>query len=383
MRKLVLAGAAAALCGCQGVSDYMERKTDYRSSGPARKLPPLEVPPDLTSPERDGRYVVPEQQTTKSTATFSDYQAGRTEQPGTRPAGAGAVLPTFDSMKVERAGTTRWLVVQAQPEQIWPVLKAFWKENGFEIELERPEAGVMETQWAENRAKIPVDRVSRAISRISGRLYSTGELDKFRTRLERSPDGAGTEVYISHRGVEEVQDTGATQGTTSVAPTVWQPRAVDPGLEAEFLQRLMVKLGAQEEKAKALATASGQPQFRAEIRKGVDGGELLQVYEPFDRAWRRVGLALDRVGFTVEDRDRQKGLYFVRYADPESAKDERGVFARIFSFGSDAKLKAEQYRVQVTQAGTESRVNVLNKDGAADASKTASRILSLLHEQLR
>ena len=383
MRKLVLAGAAAALCGCQGVSDYMERKTDYRSSGPARKLPPLEVPPDLTSPERDGRYVVPEQQTTKSTATFSDYQAGRSDQPGTRPAGAAAVLPAFDSMKVERAGTTRWLVVQAQPEQIWPVLKAFWKENGFELELERPEVGVMETQWAENRAKIPVDGVSRVLSRIAGRLYSTGELDKFRTRLERSPDGAGTEVYISHRGVEEVHDTGATQGTTTVAPTVWQPRAVDPGLEAEFLQRLMVKLGAQEDKAKALATASGQPQFRAELRKGIDGGELLQVYEPFDRAWRRVGLALDRVGFTVEDRDRQKGLYFVRYADPESAKDERGVFARIFSFGSDAKLKAEQYRVQVTQAGTESQVNVLNKDGAADASKTASRILSLLHEQLR
>ena len=383
MRKLVVAAAAAALCGCQGVSDYMERKTDYRSSGPAQKLPPLEVPPDLTSPERDGRYVVPEQQTAKSTATFSDYQAGRSEQPGARPAEASAVLPTFDSMKVERAGTTRWLVVQAQPEQIWPVLKAFWKENGFELELERPETGVMETQWAENRAKIPLDGVSRLISRIGGRLYSTGELDKFRTRLERSPEGAGTEVYISHRGVEEVQESTANLGTTSVAPTVWQPRAVDPGLEAEFLQRLMVKLGAQEDKAKALATASGQPQYRAEIRKGVDGGELLQVYEPFDRAWRRVGLALDRVGFTVEDRDRQKGLYFVRYADPENAKDERGVFARIFSFGSDAKLKAERYRVQVTQAGTESQVNVLNRDGAADASKTASRILSLLHEQLR
>jgi outer membrane protein assembly factor BamC len=383
MRGLVLAGAAALLCGCQTVSDYMERKADYRSSGPARTLPPLEVPPDLTSPERDGRYVVPEQQTSKSTATFSGYQAERRDRAaGTPVPGRTPVLPTFDSMKVERAGTTRWLVVQAAPEQLWPILKEFWKESGFELELERPETGVMETQWAENRAKIPLDPVRRIIGRIADRAYSSGELDKFRTRLERSPDGAGTEIYISHRGIEEVQEATANLGTTSVAPTVWQPRAVDAGLEAEFLQRLMIKLGAQEDKAKALASSSDRPEYRAEIRKGVDGGQLLQVYEPFDRAWRRVGLALDRVGFTVEDRDRQKGLYFVRYADPAKAKDERGFFARIFSSES-AKLKTEQYRVQVTQAGTETQVNVLNKDGTAEASQTASRILALLHEQLK
>ena len=382
MRKVLLVGAAALLCGCQAVSDYFDRKTDYRSSGPARTLPPLEVPPDLTTPERDGRYVVPEQQTAKSSATFSEYQAGRREGAAATPRAGAAILPAFDSMKVERAGTQRWLVVDAPPEKLWPVLKAFWKENGFELELELPEIGIMETQWAENRAKIPLDPVRRIIGRAFDRAYSTGELDKFRTRLERSPDGAGTEVYISHRGIEEVLESTRSLGTTEVGPTTWQPRPIDPGLEAEFLQRLMVKLGAQEEKAKQLA-ATGQPEFRAELRKGVDGRELLQLFEPFDRAWRRVGLALDRVGFTVEDRDRQKGLYFVRYADPAKAKDERGWFARIFSSDSGAKLKAEQYQVQVTQAGTASQVNVLNKDGSAEASQTASRILSLLHEQLK
>ena len=35
-----------------------------------------------------------------------------------------------------------------------------------------------------------------------------------------------------------------------------------------------------------------------------------------DRAWRRVG-ALDRVGFTVEDRDPLRRVYYVRYVDPE------------------------------------------------------------------
>jgi outer membrane protein assembly factor BamC len=381
MRKALLAGAAALLCGCQSISDYVDRKTDYRSSGPARSLPPLEVPPDLTTPERDGRYVVPEQQTAKSSATFSEYQAERREGGAATPRAGATILPSFDSMKVERAGTQRWLVVDATPERLWPLLKAFWKENGFELELELPEIGVMETQWAENRAKIPLDPVRRIIGRAFDRAYSTGELDKFRTRLERSPDGAGTEVYISHRGIQEVLESTRSLGTTDVGPTVWQPRPIDPGLEAEFLQRLMVKLGAQEDRAKQLAE-TGQSEFRAELRKGVDGREALQLFEPFDRAWRRVGLALDRVGFTVEDRDRQKGLYFVRYADPANAKDERGFLARFFTPDA-SKVKAEQYQVQVTQAGTASQVNVLNKDGNAEASKTASRILSLLHEQLR
>ena len=164
---------------------------------------------------------------------------------------------------------------------------------------------------------------------------------------------------------------------------MWQPRNPDPGLEAEFLRRLMVRLGAQEEKAKQLAAAPQSVEKKAEL-----SGGALKVFEPFDRAWRRVGLALDRVGFTVEDRDRQKGLYFVRYADPESEMDrkdgERGLLSRLFDFGSkDSNVKAEQFRVQVREDATASQVNVLGKDGRADSSKTAQRILSLLHEQLK
>jgi outer membrane protein assembly factor BamC len=177
-----------------------------------------------------------------------------------------------------------------------------------------------------------------------------------------------------------------TREATSSTPgqTAWQPRPSDPELEAEFLRRLMVKLGSPTERAKQLA-AAGQPQQRAEIVKSNDGTERLQVYEQFDRAWRRVGLALDRVGFTVEDRDRQKGLYFVRYADPESEmKDkDKGLIGRLFSWGSDSKVKPEQYRVQVSPDASTSQVYVLNKEGAVERSKTSQRILSLLHEQLK
>ncbi len=382
MRRAALAlAAAAALGGCSTATDILEgRKVDYKSAG---ALPPLEVPPDLTTPARDNRYVVPE--TGKGAATLSGFQAERAQQ--AKLGGSTTVLPAVDKMRIERSGSQRWLVVQENPEKLWPLVKDFWRENGFLVSLELPEAGVLETDWAENRAKLPQDFIRSTIGRVLDQVYSTSERDKFRTRLERGSDGA-TEIYVSHRGMIEVY-SGQGQSVNTVGGTVWQPRPPDPELEAEFLRRLMVRLGAQEDKAKQLTAAAGTQESRAAIKKGIDGRDMLQVFEPFDRAWRRIGLALDRVGFTVEDRDRQKGLYFVRYADPEAEMDRKnqekeGLLGKLaFWRSTDVKVKAEQYRVQVKQTSDASEVLILNKDGGADTSQTTRRILSLLHEQLK
>src|SRR3954454_19705163 len=363
MQKRVAVFASVLLLGgCSGVNDWMEGKVEYKS---AAALPPLEVPPDLTSPARDNRYIVPE--TGKSTATLSNYEAERRDA---KPATASAtLLPQPEHMRIERAGAQRWLVVDEAPEKLWPLVREFWQENGFLIKLDLPELGVMETEWAESRARLPQGGVRGLLSKALDSFYSTSERDKYRTRLDRAADGKSTEIYVSHRGMVEVYTTMRDPQSNAPGDTRWQPREPDPELEAEFLRRLMLRLGAQEEKARVQTASAVPSQQRAEIRKGLKGEELLEVFEPFDRVWRRVGLALDRVGFTVEDRDRQKGVYFVRYADPDTEKDTRGVLTRWFS--SDSKVKAEQYRVQISQSGTASQVNVLNKDGAADSSKTA------------
>ena len=375
MRRLAVF-AAVALAACS--TDMFDSKVDYKNSG---QLPPLEIPPDLTAPARDGRFAMPE---SRQSATLSGYQQERKEQG--RP-GTTGLLPQVEGVRFERTGSERWLVVQEPPDRVWPVVREFWQERGFLIRTEAPEAGIMETDWAENRANLPQDFIRGLLGRFAEQVYSTAERDKFRTRLEPTADGKGTEIYISHRGMQEVYTMSPNRSEGQTGQTYWQPRPSDPGLESEFLRRLMVRLGTPEERAKvATATASRLPPNRAEIVKSSNGTQLLQVNEPFDRAWRRVGIALDRVGFTVEDRDRQNGLYFVRYADPESdmqRKDaERGFLSRIFG-GSDPKVKAEQYRVQVTQEKELSTVHVLNKDGGADASGTAQRILALLHEQLK
>jgi len=374
-RWWVLAGVLL-LGGCSSFSDWVEGdRTQYKT---AATLPPLEVPPDLTAPTRDNRYVIPEN--ARSSTTLSGYQAERGRD--TKPVGptGTSVLPPIERMRVERAGGQRWLVVDEPPEKLWPVVKDFWQESGFLLKMDAPAIGVMETEWAEIRNRVPESGIRGFLGRTLDYAYSSSERDKYRTRLERTADGKGTEIYVSHRGMVEVYTTSGDPSTGAMGDSRWQPRAPDPGLEAEYLRRLMVRLGAQDEKARSLV-ANPESDTRAEIKKGVDGLDKLEVPEPFDRVWRRVGLALDRVGFTVEDRDRAKGIYFVRYADPELEKDPRGVLTRLFS--NEGKVKAEQYRVQITQAGTSSEVNVLNKDGNVDKSRTAQRILALLHEQLK
>lgn len=371
-KPFYLLAISVVLAGCSSMS-IETKKIDYKSAG---KLPPLEIPPDLTSPNRDERYAVPDI-SPRGTATFSAYSSERT---GTKEAAAQEVLPQIDKMRVERAGSQRWLVVSGTPDKVWPTLKEFWQELGFIVNLELPDAGIMETDWAENRAKLPQDMIRATLGKFLDQVYSTPERDKFRTRLEKGAEEGTTEIYISHRGMYEVY------ANESQDRTVWQPRPADPELEAEMLRRLMVRLGTEENRSKTLMAAESRKEERAKLIRPAGGAGSLQLQEAFDRSWRRVGLALDRVGFTVEDRDRTKGLYFVRYVDPEtgSTKKSDGGFLSKLKFWDSGKPAAnQQFRILVEGDGGESTVKILTREGGVDNTETARKILSLLHDQLK
>jgi len=369
---LTLSLLVAATAGCSLLPDT--RKIDYKSTG---KAPTLEVPPDLSQVSRDERFLVPDA-AGKGSATYSAYSADRS--PGAL-AQNSVVLPQVDKIRVERSGNQRWLVVAQPADKLWDTVKDFWQETGFIVNIERPDAGVMETDWAENRAKIGQDFIRNTLGGLLDTLYSTGERDKFRTRFEPGSESGTTDVFISHRGMEEVYTSSAKDDTR------WQPRQPDAELEAEMLRRLMVRLGSDEKRAEvAVAAAKAEP--RAKLAKADDGSGKLEVDERFDRAWRRVGLALDRVGFTVEDRDRTRGLYFVRYVDPETdnAKKDQGGFMSKLAFWRSSEPPASskvQYRVHVADAGAQSVVQVLSSEGGTDKSDTAKKILALLLQQLQ
>ncbi len=384
IRSIYLSAAVSAvvicLAGCSSASSLLQgKKIDYKSAS-RQTAPSLEIPPDLTAPTRDDRYAVPDV-APRGTATFSAYQSDRETQPAV--ATGDEVLMEVDNMHIERAGSQRWLVVRGSPEKLWPDIKEYWIDSGFILNIDRPADGIMETDWAENRARIPQDFVRATLGKIFDGLFSTSERDKFRTRLERGRTPGTVEIYVSHRGMEEVY---ANKDETT---TMWQPRPADPELEAEMLRRMMVHLGVEEKRA-ATILASMPTEERALLQTSTDGSVNLAVEEPFDRAWRRVGLALDRIGFTVEDRDRSQGQYFVRYVDPDMdarSKQSEGFWSKLAfwrSSGDNSVTKdGSEYRVHLERQGSRTMITVLSHDGTRDSSQIAKRILDLLYQQLK
>ncbi|MFN3828921.1 MAG: outer membrane protein assembly factor BamC [Tepidimonas ignava] len=364
---LRLSAVALAALLATGCSVLEETRIDYKS---AKQINTLEVPPDLTQLARDSRYALP-----GGPVTATGMEAAAAARPSTQVAAPAQI----GDVRIERAGNQRWLVVDRPPEQLWPALRDFWQENGFLLTLDQPQLGLLETDWAENRAKIPQDIIRATIGKLFDNLYSTGERDKFRTRVERNERG-GSDIFISHRGMVEVYSNERKDNT------VWQPRPADPELEAEFLRRLMVKLGVSQEQAKAAVAAGAVPTLAR--LDTVDGRPVVVIQENFDRAWRRVGLSLDRSGFTVEDRNRAEGVYFVRYVAPDAntAKQEPGFFGRIagwFSSSNKADSTPLRLRIAVRGEGERTVVQVLDAQGQPDRSPNAERIAKLLVDDLK
>lgn len=364
---IVISGIAlVSLIGCSSVG-LGSKRVDYRSG--AAQAPSLEVPPDLTVPGSDERYKVP-QGDGENVATFSDYsKSGATAEQG-----RSTILPEVKGVRLERNGTQRWLAVNDKPENVWFVVKAFLQENELTIKSEDQAVGVMETEWSENRAKIPQGGIRNWLGKVFDSIYSSGERDQYRVRLERGKDNESTEVYITHRGMEEV--LSADQNTSR-----WQVRPNDPEMEAIMLQRLMAHFGGSEARTTdtagattgSTATASG-PAGAASLERIFDGSKIIVMNDAFDRSWRRTGLAIERAGLTVEDRDRVKGIYFLRLSQAEKGWLDK------LKFWEDDKDTNKRYRVNVKDGGTACEVSVTDQDGAND--ETSGQMLEAIYQNI-
>ena len=371
LHTLSLACAAIALTACSSFSSMTASdKVDYKKSGEVRG-PNLALPPDLITAQADRRYVVQD-----GTATMSEYNQAVKKSSQMR----SNVLTGIPGMKIERDGDRRWLVVDKSATELYPQVKDFWQENGFLLAIDSPSTGIMETDWAENRAKIPQDIIRRTLGRVLDSAYDSGERDKFRTRLEvQKPDV--TEIYITHKGAIE---TPVKDSSGAMITTQWTVRPTDPELEAIFLTRLMERLGMTQEQAKAqvAATAMAPKTPRAKL---VEEGSTtrIEMTSSFDRAWRDVGLALDRSNFTVEDRDRSRGIYFVRYVNPKDLGESRSWFSRTFGSSNDSDKKAKLYRVVVqTQGDNQVVILVQDSEGKPENTATGNQLLTTLDRQL-
>ena len=415
LQTALLIAATLVMTGCDSIP-FIDNTSDYKVAGRGR---PLEVPPDLTSASTSDLYSVPGG-TTYSTYTQGEAAPQETEQ----------LLPTPDSVKFEHAGSQRWLVVKAAPEKVWPVIREFWTELGFAVRIEDPQTGVMETEWVDPSGLVKDDK-GNYLDKFQGWLDKLSALNakqKFRTRIDRGSENSTTEIYMSHRSIGNGYDDGHDYVVTSLGkidrgfraqddkhPMVQSERSVAEDIDAELLRRLMVRLGIEEKKSHTLI-ASTTGEKRAGINQEQDGTVYLILTDQFDRAWRRVGLSLDRIGFLVEDRDRSSGVFYVRYSDldlDDGSQNKKGLMDKLKFWGDDSKkdasepapkndekpltdkLKfwesdeknnvppAHQYRIKVDSIENGTLVTVTDKSGKRDKSPTANRILSMLYDQLK
>lgn len=372
VKPLVLALAALSLAACSGKGETP--KLDYQSEN--KKIVSLEIPPDLNDPRNGDLYSLPAGVNASPDATKRTAQAQQNR-----------VLANVKNARIERSGSQRWLVIDdKKAEEIWPLLRAFWQEAGFTIYSEEPRAGLMETDWAENRAKLPNQGLRRLFDAVGiGGIYTTSERDKFNIRIERNSKN-GVDIFFTHRGLEEVYDS-KTKDTT-----VWQPRPNDPNLEAAFLARFMQYVGIDE------AAINKEMQVKADAAAGTEfakrESDSVLVYGQAERNVNRIASALDRTGLTVQQFDSSRGMFVVRPAANtadavrQAAEQEaqKGWFGRLFGGGKEETApvqEAPQLLVALEDAGNGQRIHLLDRTGKPYTGESKSRWLDNLYRELR
>lgn len=370
LRRLTVVVAALALAACATRDiTIQDKKIEYQQ---AYEVPQLEIPPDLSANSIDDRLVVPDINP-RASATFSAYAGER--QPVSGQTAASGTLPDVAGVRMERHGDARWLVVRSEPTDVYAATRQFFLQLGFLLTRDDAILGILETEWAENRAAIPGSAIRDVLTSIPfvENLYSSSTLDRFRVRLEKGAEAGTTEVYLTHRGLEQV---------AKGPEFVWQARPSDPELEAEMLVRLMMSWGAEEERARQRLAAPEPRPDRARLLTSGSTATGLVLLEDFSRAWRRTGVALDRIGFAVEDQNRDEGLYRVRYQELKP-KEKEGILSKLAFWNSDDASAVRSYAIRLRADGAETRVDLLDEKGAEVDGDTADSILKLLFEELK
>ena len=352
------------LLNLMACSSSPEWKGNYSEDNSEKWSGKLDVPPDLSQPDLTSNFLLPN--IASDGSTYSAYK--NTEYKGDKVAPA-----SLRGIKVFRDGKNQWLEINATAEKLWPELRVFFTKVGFEIKREDKKIGIMETNWLENRVTLSDGFFSKILNWIS----SSGVRDKYRVRLEKTNKANVTRLFITHQGLQE---KGSENSTGSGIKIWWERRPSDPELEAEMYQRFLIFRDMDKTSVKKLVAKIDAKERTKIIEK--DGMTILQVGEGFDRTWRRVGIALDRIGLFVDDRNRSGGLYYLRITDDFKAKikEEKNWLASLFS-SNTVKLK-ERYLLRVADENDKTIISIYETSGAKPDIRLVRQFLTDLKSYL-
>ena len=361
----ILVWVFIVLSGCSSTVKNEEYKGVYKETKTREYS--LEVPPDLVTPDSSNALRIPSLTTAGS--SFSEYSSLDS---------TGNVLPASTAgVRFVRDGSVFWLEIKAKPDEVWNQVRNFFQDLGFTFTTESPVNGLLETAYLENRFDVPTGWFASML----GGLFSTGLMDRYRIRIERTDKDDVIRLFITHQGLKEQSYGSWSESDYSVK---WVEREPDPELEAEMLQRFLVFRGVSKARAKQIVSV-GNTRERAKLVKNTQSGHYeLEINEIFPRTWRRISIALDRMGLVVEDRNRSKGLYYIKTTEDfiKGDTEEKGWFASLFS-SSNEQLKIAEFQLSVDDLEDKTVIKILNTDGQPDKSKTAYFILEKLKVHLR
>jgi len=355
------------MLGCSstsGIDDDYKGVYDIKKSSEGS----LEVPPDLSAPDSSNALRVPSLSNTG--VNFSDYSNLELDA-------SGNVLPKSTAgVRFVREGRSFWLEVNSKPDELWAQSRNFFKDLGFTFVSQNPVHGIMETEWLENRFDAPTGWFASML----GGLYSAGLMDKYRIRIERGNRDNVSLLFITHQGLKE-KSYGAWSDTDVTVK--WEARESNPELEAEMLQRFLVFQGVTKAQAKRL-TSQNKNQMTKLIKDEAGNTKLIEVNEIFPRTWRRISIAMDRLGLIVEDRNRSKGIYYIKTTEDfiKGDSEDKSWFESIFG-SSDKQLEIATFQLSVDDLENKTVISLMNSSGEKDASQTGAFILKKLQEQLR
>ena len=375
-RKL-LAGLVimAGLTGCSTLDKINplgnNKTSDYKTANLHRQL---DIPPDLTTPQSNDEYSVPQVGGT----TYSQYsqyadnhvQPAVQQQPVLAP--TPGVLPGSNEAVLKRDGNTFWLSVKLPAQQVWPVVEAFWKKQGYSLILKDPSTGVMQTDWRSSHLKAPQGELDKVLGNLFGNDL-TGEMSMYTTRLERDINSDTTEIYISYHGA--IEANGNESG--------WRALPPDPQSELGELMNLLQGFGVRKAEANIQLTqinAVNQPYAIM-----VNHGSSLIIKEGFKNTWRRIGLALDREDFIVENRNKASGIYYVKYKHELPSHIDNSWLSKIefWKTTSPKNMVFGQYHVKVTGDKQSSLIQIQDVSGYPLNNDVARKIVALLDNQLK
>lgn len=344
--KVLMGGLASlvVLAGCSTSTIQPKGRLDYLN---ASSVNPLELPPDLVS---SGHRV---DSNNRATQMLSEYQ----KQVNNRNNLSDRVLVSSDAVRVERAGDNRWIVTTLPPEYVWSRSVQLFQEVGLPIEISNPEAGILESGWAENRADVPDSWIRQLLKSTLDNVFSSPTRDKFRIRLERGNKGEVL-VYVTHYGMKDQASGRDNEYHT------WVDRPRDAELEAEMVSRLVAKLGAKDVKE----INRGNAVNITETPTGV------VINRPVDSLWAQVGNVLDDGAmFQVESQNSKDRSYIVMQKDPK--KTTGGGLA----FWTDKKPVYYRFKVQLVDNGKNSTaINITSLDGEKNG-EIIQRLRTNLH----